>query len=43
MRIRLWGIDTPESDQKEGAAAQRELENMTPLDSEVDPEIRTGG
>ena len=35
MRIRLWGIDAPESDQKEGAAAQRELENMTPLDSRV--------
>ena len=35
MRIRLWGIDAPERDQKDGAAAQRELESMTPPDSRV--------
>ena len=33
MRIRLWGIDAPERDQRDGAAAQRELESMTPPDS----------
>ena len=35
MRIRLWGIDAPESDQKDGAAARRKLETMTPPDSRV--------
>ena len=35
MRIRLWGIDAPEKDQKDGAAAQYELERMTPPDSRV--------
>ena len=35
MRIRLWGIHAPERDQRDGAAAQRELESMTPPDSRV--------
>ena len=30
MRIRLWGIDAPERDQRDGAAAQRKLESITP-------------
>ena len=35
MRIRLWGIDAPEKDQRDGAAAKRALESLTPSDSQV--------
>lgn len=35
MKIRLWGIDSPEMDQSHGDGARRELQAMTPQGSQI--------